>query len=98
LSFEVPGKILEEHTVRNNRLGLVAFGDMRRPIFLDLVPDAHVGDYVRVHVGFATERVSAEEAQHEYEALQISGHLQTMEADMQAEESSPPTTRRQKRP
>ena len=60
MSFEIPGKIVEEYTVRKNRLGLVQFGDTCRPIFLDLVPDAHVGDYVRVHVGFATERVNAE--------------------------------------
>jgi hydrogenase maturation factor len=64
---------------------------------LDLVPDARVGDYVRVHVGFATERVGAEEAQHEYEALKTSAHLQTMEADMEAEEALPATTRRQKK-
>lgn len=42
MSFEIPGKILEEYTVRKNRLGLVQFGDTCRPIFLDLVPDAHV--------------------------------------------------------
>ncbi len=97
MSFEVPGKILEEYNVRNNRLGLVEFGDTPRPIFLDLVPDAHVGDYVRVHVGFATECVGAEQAQREYEALKISGHLQTMEVDIEAEEALPSTTRRQKK-
>jgi len=96
MSFEVPCKILEEYTVRNNRLGLVEFGDTCRPIFLDLVPDAKIGDYVRVHVGFATERVGAEEALREYKALQTSGHMQTVELDMEAEEALPATTRRQK--
>ena len=66
MSFAVPGRILQEYTVRNNRLGVVRFsdefGEVRRPVFLDLVPDAHVGDYVRVHVGFAVERISAERA------------------------------------
>jgi hydrogenase maturation factor len=55
MSFVMPGKILEEYTLWNNGLGLVQFGETRRPIFLDLVPDAHIGDYVRVHVDFAME-------------------------------------------
>lgn len=62
MSFSVPGRIIQEYTVRKNRLGLVVFGEVSRPVFLDLVPDAHVGDYVRVHVGFAVECISAEEA------------------------------------
>jgi hydrogenase expression/formation protein HypC len=67
MSFAVPGKILEEYMVRNHRLGLVEFkgaslGESQRPVFLDLVPEAHVGDYVLVHVGFATKRVPEEEA------------------------------------
>lgn len=67
MSSSVPGRILEEYIVRNHRLGLVEFsgaglGETQRPVFLDLVPEAHVGDYVLVHVGFATKRVPAEEA------------------------------------
>lgn len=96
MSFTVPGKILEEYTVRSNRLGLVQFGDTCRPIFLDLVSDAHVGDYVRVHVGFATERVSAQEARRAYEELSQNGKLKTAELDLEAEEALPDTTRRQK--
>ncbi len=69
MSFRVPGKILEEYTVRNNRLGVVDFRSTHRPIFLDLVPEARIGDYVRVHVGFATETVYEDEAKREYEKL-----------------------------
>jgi hydrogenase assembly chaperone HypC/HupF len=96
MSFMVPGKILEEYTVRNNRLGLVEFGETHRPIFLDLVPEAHVGDYVRVHVGFATERVTVDEAKRAYEQLGKSGHLKTVDLDLEAEEKLPETARRQK--
>jgi hydrogenase expression/formation protein HypC len=96
MSFEVPGKILEEYNVRNNRLGLVEFADTCRPIFLDLVPEARVGDYVHVHVGFATEKVSADDARREYAALRISGHEKTVELDMEAEEALPATMRRTK--
>lgn len=91
MSFEVPGKILEEYTVRNNRLGLVEFADTCRPIFLDLVPDAHVGDYVRVHVGFATERVSPAQALRAFAELN-----QNVEQMLEAEEALPETARRVK--
>jgi len=96
MSFTVPGRIVEEYTVRRNRLGLVQFGDTSPPIFLDLVPDAHVGDYVRVHVGFATERVSEQDAKQAYDQLRKSGGLTTTELDLQAEEALPSTSRRRK--
>lgn len=92
MSYEVPGKILEEYTVRRNRLGLVQFADTCRPIFLDLVPDAHVGDYVRVQVGFATECVDETEAKRVYQRLGKNGAELALEAD----ESSPDAVRRVK--
>jgi CRP-like cAMP-binding protein len=61
------GKILEEHSEGNNRLGLIEFGEgsetRRRTIYLNLVPDAHTGDLVRFRAGFATERVKDETLQ-----------------------------------
>jgi len=94
VSLEVPGKIVEEYTVKKNRLGLVQFGDTRRPIFLDLLPEAHVGDYVRVHVGFAIERVSEEEARRAYE--QLGKREETPELALEADESAPAAERRRK--
>jgi len=74
MSFAFPGRILEEYMIRNHRLGLVEFkgaapGESQRPVFLDLVPEAHVGDFVLVHVGFATQRVPEEEALRASEPL-----------------------------
>jgi hydrogenase expression/formation protein HypC len=89
VSFAMPGKILEEYTVRNNRLGLVQFGETRRPIFLDLVPDAHVGDYVRVHVGFAVEQVDKSEAEEAYRQLAQHAKWKTAEAAPEAEKARP---------
>lgn len=96
MSFSIPGKILEEYTVRNNRLALVQFGDTCRPIFLDLVPDASVGDYVRIHVGFATEKVTEEEAWRAYQELGLEGHLSALELDIEEDEAQPAMVRRQK--
>ena len=55
------GKILEEYSEGSNRIGLVEFDGKRRPIYLYLVPEAHAGDFVRFHAGFATERVTVTE-------------------------------------
>jgi len=96
MSMTVPGRILEEYTVRNNRLGLVRFGDTNRPIFLDLVPEAHVGDYVRVHVGFATERVGKEEAERAYAQMAQNGTADTSELELEAAEALPDSVRRLK--
>src|SRR5271169_1266551 len=96
MSCEIPGKIVEEYTVRKNRLGLVRFGDTCRPIFLDLVPEAHVGDYVRVQVGFATEQVSEQDAKQAYTELGKNGVAATAELELEAAEALPATTRRQK--
>lgn len=88
------GKILEIQVVRSNRLGLVQFGDTRRPIFLDLVPDAKVGDFVSVHVGFATGRLSEAEAIKAYaEAYDQPG---AAEHGLLLEETGPAMRRRVK--
>lgn len=94
MSFKLPGKILEEYTVRGNRLGLVQFEDTSRPIFLDLVPEAHIGHYVRVHVGFAVEMVPDLEARRAYNEYHQSQHC--TELDLETEEALPDTKRRQK--
>jgi CRP-like cAMP-binding protein len=51
------GRIVEEHNENNNRVGLVEFEGKRRTVYLNLVPEAAVGDCVRFHAGFATELV-----------------------------------------
>jgi hydrogenase expression/formation protein HypC len=91
MSVELPGKILEIQVMRNNRLGLVQFGETRRPIFLDLVPDARIGDYVTAHVGFATGRVTEDAATAIY-----AEHGLGVEHDLQLEEAGPGMQRRVK--
>lgn len=90
---ELPGKILEIQQVRNNRLALVEFGDTRRPIFLDLIPDAKVGDYVAIHVGFATKRITEAEARQAYAEASEPG---AAEQGLQLQETGPAMRRRVK--
>jgi len=96
MCLAVPGKIIEEQNVRNNRLGLVQFGGTKRPVFLDLVPEAKPGDYVLVHVGFAISKVDEDEAKRTYELLEKTGQLEKEEVNLEAEEALPEMTVRQK--
>ena len=65
----VPGKILEIYEVESLKMGKVDFGGVKREACLEYVPEAQVGDYVIVHVGFAISLLSEEEAQETLEML-----------------------------
>lgn len=61
----------------------VQFGGISKNICLEYTPEAKVGDYVLVHVGFALTVIDEEEARHTYDLLkQIAGlsELETPEA------------------
>jgi hydrogenase expression/formation protein HypC len=58
------------------RAARVQFGGIVRQISLDFVPEAGLGDYVMVHVGFAISRVDAAEAERTYKLLEEMGALE----------------------
>lgn len=64
----LPGRIIEIHDEGDNRIGVVEFDGKRRAIYLSLVPEAQIGDYVRFHAGFAIERTEENEGQHAHQA------------------------------
>jgi hydrogenase expression/formation protein HypC len=70
MCLAVPGRILETEERDGNRVAKVQFGGVTRQAFLNFVPEAQVGDYVMVHVGFAISRVDAEEAERTYQLLE----------------------------
>ncbi|HEY76470.1 MAG TPA: HypC/HybG/HupF family hydrogenase formation chaperone [Thermoflexia bacterium] len=59
----IPGRIVEIDDNPLMRMGKVDFGGVIREVCLAYVPEAQVGDYVIVHVGFAISRIDEEEAQ-----------------------------------
>jgi hydrogenase expression/formation protein HypC len=79
MCLAVPGKVLESHDVGPNRIAKVGFGGVTRQVFLDFVPEAEVGDYVLVHVGFAISRIDEAEAKRTYELLEEMGALLEVE-------------------
>jgi hydrogenase expression/formation protein HypC len=66
----IPGKILSAEDLGFARTGRVQFGGTVRQVRLDFVPEASVGDYVMVHVGFAISKIDEQEAQRTYQILQ----------------------------
>ena len=76
MCLAIPGKIVEIQDVEGLRAGRVQFGGIVRQVSLHFVPEANVGDYVMVHVGFAISRVDAEEAERTYKLLEEIGALE----------------------
>lgn len=72
----IPGKIIEITGDDLMRMGKVDFGGVKREVSLAYVPEAEVGDYVIVHVGFAISQVDEAEAQETLDLLVETGILE----------------------
>jgi hydrogenase expression/formation protein HypC len=64
----VPGKIIEIYELNGLMMGKIDFGGVTREACLSYVPEAQVGDYTVIHVGFALHLISEEEA---FETLEL---------------------------
>jgi hydrogenase expression/formation protein HypC len=83
MCLAVPGKIVS--IVGDDpltRMGRVSFGGIVKEVSLAYVPEAKVGEYVIVHVGFAISTLDEQEAQQTFE------YLRQMDALAEIEESS----------
>jgi hydrogenase expression/formation protein HypC len=76
MCLAIPGRLLTRENIAGVQFGQVKFGGITRQVALGFVPEAEVGDYVLVHVGFAISRVDAAEAQRTYEILEQMGALE----------------------
>jgi hydrogenase expression/formation protein HypC len=66
----IPGRITETYEKDSLRMGRIDFGGTVREACLAYVPEAAVGDYVLIHVGFAISRISESDAQETLALLQ----------------------------
>lgn len=91
MCLAVPGKILSvsgDDQVSDELLlreGRVDFGGIIKTINLAYVPDAKVGDYVLVHVGFAISVIDELEAERVFE------HLREIDAQLDIEDAGAQT-------
>ena len=58
----VPGKVIEIYETNGLRMGKVDFEGVTREVCLEYVPEAKLGDYAIIHVGFALNLLSESEA------------------------------------
>ena len=76
MCLAVPGKIIsmsEDDLL--HRTGKINFGGIMKEVSLAYVPEAKVGDYAIVHVGFAISLVDETEAKKVFEYLEQMGEL-----------------------
>ena len=65
----VPGKIVEINEKNGLHMAKVDFGGIFREACLDYVPEAQIGDYCIIHVGFAISLLSESEAMETLDLL-----------------------------
>jgi hydrogenase expression/formation protein HypC len=70
MCLAIPGQIIEIYDEQGLRMGKLNFGGAIRRCCLQYLPEAIVGDYVLVHVGFAITKVDEAEAMRTYQLLQ----------------------------
>jgi len=76
MCLAVPGKIISiEEADPTFRTGRVDFAGIVKSVNLSYVPEAKIGEYVGVHVGFALSIVDEAEAQQVFKYLREMGRL-----------------------
>jgi hydrogenase expression/formation protein HypC len=80
MCLAIPGKVL---TREENPLGMttgrVSFGGIVKEVSLAYLPEAQVGDYVLVHVGFALSKIDEDEAMEVFRYLREIDDLSELE-------------------
>jgi hydrogenase expression/formation protein HypC len=90
MCLAVPGKIISViETDPDRRVGKVDFSGIAKEVSLDFVPDAQVGDYVIVHVGFALSKVDEAEALQVFQYLKEMGELLELDEAKKDHPASP---------
>jgi hydrogenase expression/formation protein HypC len=62
MCLAVPGRIVEIREEHGTRMARLDFGGIQKTVCLAYLPEAVIGDYAIVHVGFAISRINEESA------------------------------------
>jgi len=78
MCLAVPGRVVEIMDADDIafRRGKVDFGGIKKEINLAYTPEAEIGKYVLVHVGFAISVIDEEEAKRVFQYLEQMGGLE----------------------
>ncbi len=80
MCLAVPGRIDSIYEDQGTRMGKVNFGGVVKEVCLAYLPEAVVGDYTIVHVGFAISRIDETSAQ---ETLRLFASLGILEEELE---------------
>ena len=75
----IPGKIIDIYELNGLRMGKVDFGGVTRETCLEYTPEAEVGAYTLIHVGFAISVISEDEA---LESLRLIREIVNLEEEL----------------
>jgi hydrogenase expression/formation protein HypC len=79
MCLAIPGRVESiDPSDANLRMARVRFGGIIKQVSLAYTPEARVGDYVIVHVGFAISRLDEKEAQQVFEYARQIGELEQL--------------------
>jgi hydrogenase expression/formation protein HypC len=65
----IPGKIIELYEANGMKMAKVDFGGVIQEVCMEYLPEARVGDYTIVHVGFGLSILDEQEAAETMELL-----------------------------
>jgi hydrogenase expression/formation protein HypC len=77
----IPGRVVEVSDADGLRMAKVDFGGIHKDVCLEYTPEAGLGDFVIVHVGFAITRLDEEEARRTFAILEQMGDMVRVELD-----------------
>ena len=73
----IPGKIIDIYQIDGLNMGKVDFDGVTREACLAYVPEAKIGDYTVIHVGFALNVISEQEARETLDLLRQIADFET---------------------
>jgi hydrogenase expression/formation protein HypC len=86
MCLAVPGRIEEIYQKDGLKMAQVDFGGIQREVCLDYVPEAQVGEYCIIHVGFALSLLSETEAK---ETLALLQDIDNLENGLESAQGNP---------
>ena len=95
MCLAIPGLVLSISDDTHDaikRVGQVKFGGITKEVSMAYVPEARVGDYVIVHVGFAISTLNEAEANRVFDYLREMDELQELEWGMNTESAQRPAS------
>ena len=85
MCLAIPGKIVEIYEQGGLKMARVDFGGIFRETCLEYVPEAQVGEYCVIHVGFAISLLDEKEA---LESLELLKQISDLDEELGTETAS----------